>query len=257
MLFTDFFKKRKTEEATAEGKKAADIKSARDKIQKLQEEMKAAALAGNTDKYNKLSEELQTANNALYVLSESRNTKALSDEEIEKAWKNYTEDYNKLFSAQLAKYEDAKKTLRKELRKLAEIQSTGKKELVLCPDKFKNPYEDLKTLDSGEAHRAIKLLNNILTFRESENIAAIFSGSVIEDIDNTPTMNEFMSEVGKEKTRKVKAQRAEAEKRREIIKAVAEGKAGFDAMYWEDFKGMNKSEIRDFFYKHYAPINLI
>lgn len=255
MFFTDFLKKRKAEEANTAAKRAAEIKKASEKLQQIQAEMRSAATAGNMEKYNKLDNELRTLKNNLYVMGEAINEQALSETETVEAWKLFVIDYNDTFRAQYKKYTEAKVNLYKELKGLAEIQNQGLRELIDCPKSIKDAGADLMKLEPQEAKGAVNLLNDIAGYREAENLKMVFGGAYVNDISKDLTLAEFLTEVSKKKTAEIKAQQAEAQKRRDILEDYWRGKVGIDAIYWEDLEGKSEKEVRKFMSEKYYPLH--
>lgn len=243
MAFMDFIKKRKAEEAKEEKKYISNMDQAKKELAKVSKEMREAATAGDIEKYNQLEEETRRLRNNIVVLESSKNIRSLTDQEVSQAWKEYCAEYNKRYNAQYEKYLEAKGALYTQFRKLADIQNDGLKEAAALQEDYWERMASVRKLDFAESKVLFKLLDGLFELREKENIENIISGSPVEDIDTTKTLQEIINEKSKERCKKVRAARAEYERRRKILHDVFYGRASRELIDWVDFSKMTKEEI--------------
>lgn len=247
----DFIKKRKAEEAKYETKYISNMDQAKKELAKVSKEMQEAATAGDIEKYNQLEEETRRLRNNIVVLESSKNIRSLTDQEVSQAWNEYCAEYNKRYNAQYERYLEAKAALYTQFRKLADIQNDGLKEAASLQEGYWKRMTSVRKLDFEESKVLFKLLDGLFELREKENIEYIISGSPVENIDTTKTLEEIRNEKSKERCKKVRAARAEYERRRKILYDVFNRRASRESIDWVDFSKMTKEEIA----KWYANIN--
>ena len=239
----NFIKKRKAEEAKEKKKYISNMDQAKKELEKVSKEMREAATAGDIEKYNQLEEETRRLRNNIVVLEASKNIRSLTDQEVAQAWEEYCAEYDKRYKAQYEKYLEAKIDLYTQFRKLIDIQNDGLKEAAALQEDYWGRMAYIRRIDSAKSKDLFKVLDGLFELREKENIEYIISGSPVENIDTTKTLEEIRNEKSKEKCKKVKEAKAEAERRRKILHDVFNKGASRELIDWVDFSKMTKEEI--------------